>query len=67
MSPSAEGLGGMKGQPAKSIVEDSAVESSDLEDCKEVWVSELQNYALDTKKRQEQVAQYFWASIVVSV
>lgn len=67
MSPSAEGLGATKGHSAKSAVEDSTIESSDLDECKEVWVSELQNYALETKKRQEQVAQYFWASIVVSI
>ena len=45
--------------------EDSRLESSDLEDCQEVWIEELDDYILETKKRQTQVAQYFWANILV--
>jgi hypothetical protein len=46
---------------------DSRLESSDLEDCQEVWYDELDDYILETQKRQSQVAQYFWANILVSV
>jgi hypothetical protein len=45
---------------------DSRLESSDLEDCQEVWIEELDDYVLQTRKRQQQVAQYFWANILVS-
>lgn len=45
---------------------DSRLESSDLEDCREVWIDELDDYILETQKRQTQVAQYFWANIIVS-
>lgn len=45
---------------------DSRVESSDLEDCQEVWIEELDDYVLETRRRQQQVAQYFWANILVS-
>ena len=46
---------------------DSRLESSDLEDCQEVWIDELDDYILETQKRQTQVTQYFWANIIVSV
>ena len=46
---------------------DSRLESSDLDDCQEVWIDELDDYILETQKRQTQVAQYFWANILVSV
>ena len=46
---------------------DSRLESSDLEDCQEVWIDELDDYILETQKRQTHVAQYFWANILVSV
>jgi DNA helicase INO80 len=42
------------------------LDSSDLEDCPEVWTDELADYVLETQKRQNQVAQYFWTSILVS-
>ncbi|KDR85120.1 hypothetical protein GALMADRAFT_218196 [Galerina marginata CBS 339.88] len=48
----------------KPTTGDNAFDSSDLEDCREVWVSDLSEYVLETKKRQNQVAQYFWASIL---
>ena len=47
--------------------EETRLASSDLEDCQEVWLPELGDYILETKKRQNQVAQYFWASILVSL
>ncbi|KAH9486801.1 Chromatin-remodeling ATPase INO80 [Psilocybe cubensis] len=45
-------------------VEEVTLDSSDLEDCREIWADDLRDYALETKQRQQSVAQYFWASIV---
>jgi DNA helicase INO80 len=42
------------------------VDSSDLEDCRDIWMDELNGYMAETKKRQSQVAQYFWTSILAS-
>lgn len=47
--------------------EERRLASSDLDDCEEVWIGELSDYILETKKRQNQVAQYFWASVLVSI
>jgi DNA helicase INO80 len=44
---------------------DALLDSSDLEDCAEVWFDELGDYILETKNRQNQVAQYFWSTILV--
>ena len=65
MSPAGEILDASKVQEPSG--EDSRLESSDLEDCQEVWIEELDDYILETKKRQNQVAQYFWANILVSL
>jgi DNA helicase INO80 len=46
--------------------DDTLLASSDLEDCREVWIGELGDYVLETKKRQNQVAQYFWSTILVN-
>jgi DNA helicase INO80 len=46
--------------------EELRLASSDLEDCEEVWIGELSDYMLETQKRQNQVADWFEASIVVS-
>lgn len=46
--------------------EELRLASSDLEDCEEVWIGELGDYMLETQKRQNQVADWFEASIVVS-
>lgn len=50
---------------AKPTIDDPALDSSDLEDCSEVWMGELSDYIVETQKRQSQVAQYFWTSILV--
>lgn len=50
---------------AQFMSEEARLASSDLEDCEEVWLAELSDYILETKKRQNQVAQYFWQSVVV--
>jgi DNA helicase INO80 len=65
MSPADEIMDVAKVQEPSG--EDSRLESSDLEDCQEVWIDELDDYILETQKRQTQVAQYFWANIIVSV
>ena len=39
--------------------------SSDLEDCREIWEAELQDYILETQKRQRQVEMWFEDSCVV--
>ena len=65
MSPSAEVMDAGKVQDPSG--QDSRLDSSDLEDCKEVWIEELDGYLLETKKRQTQVAQYFVANILVSL
>ncbi|KAF8167976.1 SNF2 family DNA-dependent ATPase [Crassisporium funariophilum] len=59
MSPASDAV-----QAHGSSGDDHKLESSDLEDCREVWIGELGDYVLETKKRQNQVAQYFWASIL---
>lgn len=46
--------------------EELRLTSSDLEDCEEVWIGELSDYMLETQKRQNQVADWFESSIVVS-
>ena len=65
MSPAGEIMDASKVQEPSG--EDSRLESSDLEDCQEVWIDELDDYILETKKRQQEVAQYFWANILVSL
>jgi hypothetical protein len=65
MSPADEIMDAAKVQEPSGG--DSRLESSDLEDCQEVWIDELDDYILETQRRQTQVAQYFWANIIVSV
>ncbi|KAF9532053.1 SNF2 family N-terminal domain-containing protein [Crepidotus variabilis] len=48
----------------QKVLEELGPDSSDLEDCRELWKPELDNYVLETKKRQNQVAQYFWSNIL---
>ena len=64
MSPADEIMDAVKVQEPSGG--DSRLESSDLEDCREVWIDELDDYILETQKRHTQVAQYFWANILVS-
>ncbi|KAG5654784.1 hypothetical protein H0H81_003792 [Sphagnurus paluster] len=44
--------------------EEPHLASSDLEDCEEVWIAELGEYALETQKRQKQRAEWFQVRIV---
>ncbi|KAF8973906.1 SNF2 family DNA-dependent ATPase [Flammula alnicola] len=43
-----------KSQDLKPASDEIALDSSDLEDCREVWMAELDDYILETKKRQNQ-------------
>ena len=64
--------------PASEVVEDTPTEeppesadeetrpSSDLEDCPDLWWSELGNYIIETHKRQKQVDAWFSRWIIVS-
>lgn len=64
MSPASEIMDVAKVQVPSG--EGSRLESSDLEDCQEVWIEQLDDYILETRKRQTHVAQYFWANILVN-
>lgn len=46
--------------------EDGLPISSDLEDCEDLWKSELDEYTIYTKKRQQQIEKWFEASVIVS-
>ncbi|KAF9474476.1 hypothetical protein BDN70DRAFT_884789 [Pholiota conissans] len=48
----------------KPTNDEPAPDSSDLEDCRDIWTDELDGYIAETKKRQSQVAQYFWTSVL---
>ena len=53
-------------QPRRPPTEDERrLTSSDLEDCEEIWIGELSEYMLETRKRQNQVAEWFEANIAV--
>ena len=58
------------GAPQEPIYQPSEVElrliSSDLEDCEEVWMQELSDYMLETRKRTKQVDGWFNDSCIVS-
>jgi hypothetical protein len=49
-----------------SLPEQRRLASSDLEDCEEVWIGEVDEYILDTQKRRNQVEAWFEASVLVS-
>lgn len=40
--------------------------SSDLEDCRDLWVEELGSYQRQTQTRMKQVSDWFEASVLVS-
>ncbi|KAF8640916.1 hypothetical protein AX17_000564 [Amanita inopinata Kibby_2008] len=62
-APSPNGACDRTNLPLKTEEEHRPV-SSDLEDCKEVWIAELSDYILDTQKRQNQVEKWFEASLL---
>jgi chromatin-remodeling ATPase INO80 len=40
--------------------------SPDLDDCADIWFADLNEYKLDTQRRQKQVEIWFNASVLVS-
>ncbi|CAA7266562.1 unnamed protein product [Cyclocybe aegerita] len=39
------------------------LDSSDLEDCREIWADGLNAYVLETKRRQNRLSQIFWDGV----
>ncbi|TFK41034.1 SNF2 family DNA-dependent ATPase [Crucibulum laeve] len=54
----------LSNDPIRKSEEERRLASSDLDDSEEVWIGELSDYVLETKKRQNQVAKWFQASIL---
>lgn len=46
--------------------EDLRLQSSDLEDCKEIWMAELGDYILETRKRYREVEAFYRLTVIVS-
>ncbi|KAJ3976310.1 SNF2 family DNA-dependent ATPase [Lentinula raphanica] len=49
--------------PGASRQDEQASVSSDLDDCKELWVDELDQYVLETQKRYQRVENLFHANL----
>ena len=45
--------------------EDLRLQSSDLEDCKEIWMAELGDYILETRKRYREVEAFYRLTVIV--
>jgi len=45
--------------------EDLRLQSSDLEDCKEIWMAELGDYILETRKRHREVEAFYKLTVIV--
>jgi chromatin-remodeling ATPase INO80 len=45
--------------------EDLRLQSSDLEDCKEIWMAELGDYILETRKRYREVEAFYGLTVIV--
>jgi chromatin-remodeling ATPase INO80 len=52
-------------EPYQPTEEERRLASSDLDDCEEIWVAELSDYMLETRKRQKQVESWFEVSCLV--
>ena len=46
--------------------EELRLQSSDLEDCKEIWMAELGDYILETRKRHREVEAFYKLTVIVS-
>ncbi|KAF9787052.1 DNA ATP-dependent helicase [Thelephora terrestris] len=44
--------------------EDLRLQSSDLEDCKEIWMAELGDYILETRKRYREVEAFYRLTVI---
>jgi len=47
--------------------EELRLTSSDLEDCQEIWVSEISDYILETRKRHREVEAFYKLTVIVSL
>jgi len=47
--------------------EDLRLQSSDLEDCKEIWMAELGDYILETRKRHREVEAFYKLTVIVGL
>jgi DNA helicase INO80 len=47
--------------------EDLRMQSSDLEDCKEIWMAELGDYILETRKRHREVEAFYKLTVIVGL
>jgi DNA helicase INO80 len=45
--------------------EDMRLVSSDLEDCQEIWLSEVSDYILETRKRHREVEAFYKLTVIV--
>lgn len=45
--------------------EDLRLQSSDLEDCKEIWMAEIGDYILETRKRYREVEAFYDLTVIV--
>jgi chromatin-remodeling ATPase INO80 len=45
--------------------EEMRLASSDLEDCQEIWMSELSDYILETRKRHREVEAFYKLTVIV--
>lgn len=59
--PGGEEIPGM----SRQLTDDHPSMSSDLEDCKEIWMDELDQYVLESKKRYQRVENWFHTGIKV--
>ena len=47
--------------------EDLRLQSSDLEDCREIWMAELGDYILETRKRHREVEAFYKLTVIVGL
>lgn len=65
-TPASESVDEPPAEEPTESGEEELKPSSDLEDCPELWWSELGNYIIETHKRQKQVDAWFSRWIIVS-
>lgn len=46
--------------------EEMRLTSSDLDDCQEIWMSEISDYILETRKRHREVEAFYKLTVIVS-
>lgn len=45
--------------------EEMRLTSSDLDDCPEIWMSEISDYILETRKRHREVEAFYKLTVIV--